>query len=672
MKKIAIFLFILIILSTSLIYGVLFTKTGNEYVASYIKEKIDNKEKNILLTINKFELTTQDLIFNALINDNSLINIAGKFSLFGGEIDLKYDLKIKELSNLQNLLGLSLNGEFNTNGTLKGTKESSTIQGNSNVAKSDTFYNFTLEDFDLKNGLFFIKNAKAEDLLNLVNMPKYVSGIVDIKGDIKNLDMSNLDGKIDISYDKGFLQTKIINKEFNQNINSLIPLKSDINIVLNGDKIDIKSNLISSVVEVFINKTVYDMDKKEGKSDYKIEVKNLNVLEQIINKKLNGNFMTKGVVDYKENTLFVDGDSNIAEGYTKYNFKVENAILKDLIFSVENVKIDKLLAMLNEPVYALGKLSINGKISSTQKENLDGEIVSKIQEGKTINEVLNTVYNQKLTQNIDFDFNVKTKLIPNQIISKVVINSSVANLNMSELIYDLKENLTKGDYLLKIADLSKLNDISFSKMRGSLDVGGKIKTKEDSLTLEGISKIAGGVLEFTLKNDKLKANIKDINSKDFAYMFTYPQFFESKVDGDIDYNLLLKKGKMGLVFDNGHFVENQFTNLIKEFGKYDISKDIYKTFNVQGEIDQKVLKSTFSLKNENTQIDMVKSTIDFENNTIDSNIKIKIKDKEFGIGVLDSLENPTVILDSKDFLKSKLDRTQQKIEDKLNKLLDKL
>lgn len=663
---------ILIILGVSLVYGVLFTKSGNEYIASYIKEKIDNKDKNIFLTINKFELTTSNLIFDAFINDNSLVKIDGAISIFGANTDLKYEIKIKNLENLEKLLNQKLSGELNTNGKIKTDGDITLVEGKSDIAKSETYYNLGLEGLTLKNGTFLIKNAKVEELLGSFNQPKYISGLATIKGDIKSFEESNLDGKIDISYDKGLIQNSVVNKEFNQNLQTLIPLKSVINVLLNGENVEIKSNLISPIVEFFINKTIYNLNENQLKSDYKIEVKNLNVLEQIINKKLNGNLLTQGNVEYKNEILNVTGNSDIAMGKTKYEFVYENSKIHNLNFYGENIKIDKLLAMLNEPVFISGNLNIDGKIVSLDKESLDGSIKTKIDNGKSINEVLNTVYNQKLSDEVNFSLDIDSKLVPNQIISKVVNKSNLANLSMSEFIYDFKEKMFGGDYLLNILDLSKFNYLTSSKMSGSLDIGGKIKSKEGSLSIEGITKIAQGVVEFNLKNDNLSSSFKDISSKSLCLMLGYPQFFDSKVNGRVEYNLLLKKGDIDSTFEEGHFVENDFTKLINQFSKYDVLKDVFKNFNIKAKIDQKVLSSTFNLKNDNLEINALKSNIDFENHTIDANIKIKTKNKEFGIGILDSLDNPTVILDTKDFFKSKLDRTQQKIEDKLNSLLDKL
>jgi uncharacterized protein YxeA len=77
MKKFFIGLTILIILIVGAVYGVLFTKSGNGFVASYIENKVNDEQKDVQLKVNDFTLTFNTINFNATISDNSNINIAG-------------------------------------------------------------------------------------------------------------------------------------------------------------------------------------------------------------------------------------------------------------------------------------------------------------------------------------------------------------------------------------------------------------------------------------------------------------------------------------------------------------------------------------------------------------------------------------------------------------------
>ena len=103
MKKIFLFISLLIILLLGATYGLLFTRFGNNIVSSYIEEKVNLDQNNVKLKVNNFILTSNYLNFDASINDNSKINISGDLSIFKKSVDLKYDIKINDLSTLKNL-----------------------------------------------------------------------------------------------------------------------------------------------------------------------------------------------------------------------------------------------------------------------------------------------------------------------------------------------------------------------------------------------------------------------------------------------------------------------------------------------------------------------------------------------------------------------------------------
>ena len=294
MKKIFLSLSLIIILILGSIYGLLFTKFGNNIVSSYIEEKVNLDQKDVKLKVNDFTLTLNYLNFDAWINDNSKINISGDLSLFKKSVDLKYDIKINDLSTLKNLTRQEFKGPFVTNGIFIGNEEEAIIQGTSDIARSQTRYYFNLEDFEPRNINIQVKNAKIEDLLTLLNKPIYAKGDLNVLADIKNANISNLDGIFVSKISNGKIDNEVMNKEFNQTLASPISFNGEMNALLSPNKAEVKTNLTSSLINIFMDKTVVNLLTNQIDSDYKIDIKNLKKIEGIIAKKLNGEFSTKG------------------------------------------------------------------------------------------------------------------------------------------------------------------------------------------------------------------------------------------------------------------------------------------------------------------------------------------------------------------------------------------
>ena len=673
MKKILLLLLSLIILCLGAIYGILFTNYGNNLIASYIENKVNEGQENVKLKVNDFKLSFKTINFDAKINDDSIINITGDFDIFKQNVDLKYDIKINDLKTLKNLTKQDLKGPFSTNGVFKGDKHEAVVQGTSDIALSKTKYYVNLVDFEAKNIHIDLQGAKIEELLNLLDKPIYAKGDLNISADIKNIDISNLDGAIVANISKGKINNEVVNKEFSQTLQTAINFDGDINASLLGKIVEVKSELVTSLADIFINKTIIDLEKNKTTSDYKIDVKNLNKLEGIIGKKINGEFITTGNIVSENSITLVDGTSNILESDASYNFKIKDSNVQNINFKIENAKLEKLFHMLNEPVYAKGNLLIQGDIKNAKLDKLDGLIISKVSQAKIVNEVVNTVFKHEIKDVINVDLQVDTSLVPNQAVSKALVKSNIMNLSVDNGIFDFKEASFNSDYLLKIPSLDKLKDFTKTKVRGALDIKGELQNKNNSLMINGNSKIVGGDLNFNLKNDDFSANMNNISTKELTHMFYQPEIFDSKGDFKIDYNLLVKKGTLNGKLLNGHFLANDFSNLINQLSKFDLTKEVYQTVDVNSDINQSVLTSSINMKSINTQIDVNNSVLDLENSTIDARLDAKIKTSSFAVNINGNTSNPKISLDARDLIKEQLEKQlekkKDKIEEKLNKVL---
>lgn len=675
MKKLFFTLSVIVILILSSIYGVLFTKYGNNVVASYIEDKVNTGQQDVKLKVNDFTLTLTHLNFDAWINDNSEINISGDLSLFKKSVDLKYDIKVNDLATLKNLTKQEFKGPLFTSGIFIGNDQEAIIQGTSDVAKSQTKYYFNLENYEPRNINIQVKNAKIEDLLTLLNKPTYIKGDLNILADIKNANISKLDGMIVSKIVNAKINNEIVNKEFNQTLQAPISFQSDINAILTPNKAEVKSNLISSIAEIFMNRTIIDLSTNDFKTDYKIDVKNLNKLEGIIAKKLNGEFLTNGSLKAFDKTIQIEGSSSVLEGITKYNAEFKDSKISNIKFAIESAKLEKLLQIINEPIYATGDLNIEGDIKNANLDKLDGMINSRITNGLIINEVANTIFKQNLIEKLNFDLSVGTNLLPNQAVSKTSLETTIGNLTTQNSVYDLKENAFNSDYLLNIPELDKLKDIVKMSLKGKLDMSGEFSSKENSILLNGKSDTLGGIFDFDLKNDKLNASLKNINIQELSSMLDYSKIFDSKANFTLDYDLLTQKGNLLGNLSNGHLLENSFVSLVDQLVKVDLTKELYETFDINTQINNRILTSNLIMKSQNTQLQIKDSILDLEKDLVDAKINTSIKDKTLDINLKGQTSFPQISIDAKDLLKEQInkqiEKKKDKIQQKLNKALEK-
>ncbi|MGA1932763.1 hypothetical protein ACH5BF_08600 [Arcobacter sp. YIC-464] len=670
MKRFFLAMTLILLVMIGSVFGVLFTKPGNDLIASYIENSVNSQNKDANFKVENLELTFNTIDFKATIAKSSYINVSGNLQIFAKVMDLKYDIDVKELSTLEPLIKQRLNGPLKTQGTFKGDEKFAVIKGTSTVASSDTSYNLELKNFEPSNINVLIKNAQISELLHLVNQPKYANGLLNLDANIKDAKLSTLDGDVVSSITDGEINNSIVNKSFNLTLNENITFKSRTNAILTPNKVAAKATLISSLVNLSSDETIILLDKNKVTSNYKVDIANLAKLEQIIPMKLNGKLSTNGTVVVENSIINVDGKTDLFNSDTSYKAKVANAKVEFVKADIKNAKIDKLLYFLNQPTYALGNLDLNADIKNADINNLDGLITTKITNAKLVNKVINKQFNQKLKQTVTFSSDAKTTLSKTKVTTNAQVDSSLAKLDIKSAVFDIKEASLNSDYTLNVPNLSKLYDVTQTKMRGNLTLLGNLESKKEKLLVTGASKLLGGNLDFKLNNNDFNANVKDVEVKQLTHMMYYPEVFDSTSDLALDYNLLSKKGKLKGKLIKGHFLPNDFSGLINQFAKFDLTREIYDIVDINSDINDMVLKTIINMKSKNTQIDVTKSILDLNKSYVNADIKAQIRKLNLDFNVSGDMRSPKVKLNTKGLLKDKI---EEKVNEKLgNKLKEKL
>ena len=387
MKKLFFGLTLFIIMILGVIYGVLFTSAGNSYIASIIEDKVNEGQQDVNMKVNDFKLTMSDVLFNATLDGNSTIDIRGKLNLLAKSVNLNYDIKVEDMSKLQNITKQKLNGSLSTKGTIQGDEKLTTIQGDSSLASSDTSYKVKLVDFKPDDISFNIKNAKIEELLYMINQPIYAKGLLNIDANINDANISTLDGLVNTTITNGVLNAKAINKELKDDKDPII-FEAKITTNLIPNNANTKLDFDSSIAKLNIKDANVNLNSMIINSDYSLFVKQLSKLELLINQKLNGSFSAKGDIVVDGGNIDLKGESDIFKSETIYDIKVENSKAKSINILIGNANIESILNLLNQPKYASGVLDIVAKIDNAIIGNLDGTVTTKISNGLVNNELV--------------------------------------------------------------------------------------------------------------------------------------------------------------------------------------------------------------------------------------------------------------------------------------------
>ena len=655
MKKtvIGVVSFLLILIVVALV--LLFTPIGNSILKPVIESKInENLPKKI--SLKTFILTPSSIKTKILIEKGSFIDLSGNYSIFSKSFDINYDLRIKDLSKISSLVGMKIRGELNTKGRAKGDISNIIVDGFTDLAKSSTNYIVSIKNMKPSKIDADIKSLKLEKVLYMLYQPQFLKGDLDANIKLTDLNPNNLKGFLDISMKKGFIDRKIMKKDFNVTLPKT-EIKLDAKAKLEKTEISYSAKILSNLAKIVstgnINSNDMDINAK-----YFVLIKELGLLKPITKMDFRGPLKTTGLVKGNKKELNIKGDSDITGSNTDYKIVLKDFKPSRADIDINRAKLAKILYMINQPIYADADIDIKAKLDNLDVKNMEGEVVAKVDKGLTNPKVLYKEFNMT---NAKIGFNAIQKIDIKKSIAttKIDIYSTVADANIKKAVFDINKNKLTSDFTLKVPNLDKLYFVTKKHLRGNIKVTGDIK-KDKDLIIDAHSDTLGGKVDIKLVNDVITKKIRGVKVTELTDMLIYPRVFESTMDADINYNLKTKKGELKAKMLKGRILPNQMTFLLNQLAKFDITKEIYEITTVDSKIDNMVIYSDLDMKSRLTHITSKNAKIDMNKNRVDAKLNIEIKNRPVYVKIRGDINKPKVSVDAKALLREKIEKKLEK------------
>jgi len=630
----------------------LFTPPGNALLKPIVEQKI-NSNSPIKISFEKFRVGFNNINLKIKFLKNSTADITGAYSLFSQDFNLNYKIHIDNLDNLKNIINYPLRGSVDTKGNVKGNLNNIKIKGFTDFAKSNTNYFVEINNKKISKILAHIKNLDLESLLYIINQPKFLNGI--LNSDIVINDIYNLNGKVNAKID-GFINNELLRNKYN----ILLPktaINLNVNSLMKNKNIDFFADLNSNLLKALIKGK---LKNKFLKTKYKIIAYNLSVLTPIINQKIRGKFKTNGVIEGRIDNLILKGKAYLAGGKIDYKTNINK---NNFSYNLKNLKVNKLLYMLYQPIYSYGNINSEGNINF--KNNLNGKILISIK-GKTNNNVLEKEFNwtnAKISYNLNSVININHSIA----LINTKLFSNVVNAFLPNSKYDVNKNIFTSNYKVVISNLDKFYFVTKKHLRGKITINGKIK-KDKNLLVTGNSKTLGGDVNYKLINNDFYLSAKNLFVVKLMDMLMYPQFFDSTANINLKYNILNKKGILNANLINGHFLPNKLSFLINSLAHFDLTKELYKKTTLHCVINNKQIISDLDMKSQLTHISSKKAFVDLEKEYINAKILLEIMKKPIFVKVKGRLISPKIKVDISKFLKTEM---KKRIKKEIKKQIEK-
>lgn len=650
MKKFFILLVLIAVLIGSASF-LAFTSGGNAlmlpFINSYLKKSVEGAKVELL----KLELKPGYLNASAKVNDAIDVNAEGPVDLLAQRIDLDYKIEAEKIISQE----MKIDKAIHVSGEAKGKMEDMQITGNGKAFASDIHYDFNLHENQPRNIKLDLRDASIAEMLAIAGEKPYASGRMSIHVDMPVLDPDNPQGEAHLKVKDAVIDAATFKQEYNISLASDQLFSADITATAKGETLLAQGDINTSMGNIRVSETSYHLGEQRLDMDYLLNIPDLAKFKTLLERPLEGKLQVDGKASYQEEKVHVSGVTRSLGGESEFLY--DNDALKAILTEVETAK---LLMLLGQPAYAKGKLSANVILDSVR--NLSGRFDLR-SSGQAESSIVKKELDVNVGKQLNYDAIINGKIKNRKAHTDIKLNTTMGNLNMPDMTYDIAEGVLQSSYHLYVPDLSKLQPLTERRFRGDMDFRGKI-TKAEDLVVTGEGKEFDGSVAYRLVNDRIKAEAHGATVSKVMYMLGYPQVVEALSEAEVDYNFATKSGKVDAKLDSTRILSNQLTILLKQLTGIDLTNELYNQATFVSTLTPVKINFDFIAQNINSHFKIKNGILDKRNESINAAVDMRYKDKDLKARITGTLKNPKVNIDASEYLKSK-------VEKKVDKLIEK-
>ncbi|EAL1483875.1 hypothetical protein CK571_01490 [Campylobacter coli] len=627
-----------------------------------------NLKAEILANIKDDTVYAVSRIYNAYLTLQTQKTL---YNLTQNALNTDFDLSVPNLAKLEKLTKTKLNGSLGVKG------DASVVNNilsslNANVIGLDGEVTARLKNNQLNVNA---SNASLEKILALVGYGSIVSGNLNANLVSEGLDFANFNADVKIN------NAKLNSAEVKKIAKLELPDTSfslDAKAKAKNSNISYNALLASNLLNIKKLNGTYDLKSAELSTDLNAFIDDLSQFNAIMGQKLQG----KAELSAKAHIIGsqvqnLNADANIAGGLIKAD---SNG--KKLDLDISKLDLSKVFTIVGMPNYASGIVNAKVRLDDMNFNNLNGKI-SADAKGILNAAVLSQIMDKKFPENTNYDLNVKADLKNNIADFEGVLNSSLANLSNLKGKFDISKMILNSDYVLDIADFSKLGFLLDRKLKGKASFNGNIGF-DKTLNFTASSKnLFEGKLDGTLKNNILNAKLEGVDLSTLANGLDFIDIYQGKANLEAKYNLVSEQGEVNVDMKEGKLKPNAITAALKLITLKDITTDVFHTANAKALINKENIKLDLNMQADRSYVLISSGMLNSKSGSLKLPFDIKIDRANFKGNITGTTQNPQVKLEASSVVNSikniigdkaqdGVQKAGEKVDEGINKLLNKI
>ena len=284
--------------------------------------------------------------------------------------------------------------------------------------------------------------------------------------------------------------------------------------------------------------------------DYVIEADSLKTPQINIDEPISLKGNAKG--DLKD--INIKGIGVLFEAPASYDVRLLDGALARAVAMVENLSIQKLLGLANQPILAYGRGDLQVNITESSGSPA-GTAKIQVHDGSLDEKVILDQYGVELPQNVTFQANFDAHMQGDEVKAKGVVDSSLARLLISDGVVQTNSQAWQGDFELFAPSLKALEGLAGMPLQGKIVISGQAQGDTKGVQARVKTESLGGKIEGIYKGDKVFVTGENVALEKILYTLVQPPLARGglNLEAQMD-SIANKKGTVVLNIPKGELL----------------------------------------------------------------------------------------------------------------------
>ncbi|WP_373031797.1 hypothetical protein [Sulfurovum sp.] len=527
----SILLFLLLSVAGLLLFS--FSQTGNDMLKPYVQEKLE-QEIGLPVEVNTFTLESGTSSLDMVINKQALVRVVTQYNLWSKSFEGIYHMKADTFTHEdRKLKNVDIKGNF------KGISEDMYIDGKGTALDANVEYRLNIINEVPQQIVANMQGAQFAEVLEYLGHPALAEGKIDVEINMPDIGEDTGSGYGHIVLKKASFNRALVKELYDYTLPEKSYVNGKIDAKLEGQSVKLVGDIQSNLFTLQIKDAFADMASDELTAAYSLDVKDMRILTK---NKLAGLLKVDGKVLKKDKTTLVTGTSHSLGG------TLEFAVDKTAKITLEKLSLEKLLPLFKQPDYAKGELG--GTIVLDDLKAKSGTYALHVDKGVLKRKAIEKMSRYKIPSDNTFSLKSEGKIANKLLTGDVTLQSTLTDMVLSSLTYDLKQKSLLSEYDILIHDVNAVMRKAQVNKGAAVSAKGSLKFT-DKLSISGVTKGLGKKVEFSYDSKTAKVHASELSVEKILALSGLPVYAKGTIDSQIVFtNLKPEEGTFSLQSTN--------------------------------------------------------------------------------------------------------------------------